>query len=72
MRDMDSGLADRHALLKSFSELRGRFIVGVCHWWKGTYTHTHNLYVHQPEAVDRRKQTISDSAGDFNSGRSAV
>lgn len=39
---------------------------------KGTYIHTYNLYVHQLEAVDRRKQTISDSVGDSNSGRSAV
>lgn len=39
---------------------------------KGAYIHTYNLYVHQLEAVDRRKQTISDSTGDSNSGRSAV
>lgn len=75
IRDRFERLAHRHVLLKSFSKLRGWFIVGVCHRWKA-HTHTHtptqNLYVHQPEAVDRRKQTISDSAGDFNSGRSAV
>lgn len=49
----------------------GDRFMSVRHWWQG---YTHCRCVHQPEAVDRRKQTIWNSADwrNFNSEDSTV
>jgi len=63
-------ISKRHALLKSLSGNHAAGSWVSCHRWQG---HTHRRCVHQPEAADRRKQTISNSADrQFQLGRSAV